>query len=137
MPSTVTGGLLFPVRKLIIITLLTLTACSPSNVNEHYEKVAKLRAAVPYQTRIGNSHSMSTIVRAGGVYTVSKYDYNALQSGMAVVYWPVGAPNPICHFTRRRVGTDSWETAGMNQGGDIGGLGFLLTRENYIGVIFN
>lgn len=124
-------------KRFLIATLLTLTACTSLNLSEHYAKVAKLRSALPYKTRIGSSHSMSTIVRADGVYTVSKYDYTALQSGLAVVYWPVGAPNPVCHFIRRRIGTDSWETAGMNQGGDLAGLGFLLTRENYIGVIFN
>lgn len=109
--------------------------CSTFDPVAHRAKVAALRSQAPYLTRIGNTHSMSTVIPAGSTQLVRPLPYHRLQSGQAVVFWPAGYPNPVCHFTARRIGTDSWETAGMNQPGDLSWLG-LLTRENYIGVIW-
>lgn len=122
-------------RSTLLLACLCLTACSTLDPAAHNTKVAEWRNRTPYLTRIGSTHSMSTVVRAGSTRLVSPLPYSRLQSGMAVVYWPIGAPGPVCHFVGRRIGTDSWETHGMNQAGDLSGLGYLLTRENYIGVI--
>lgn len=120
-------------RLLLALTLL-LTGCSTFDPVAHNAKVADLRQRTPYLTRIGNTHSMSTVVPAGGTALVRPLPYTRLQPGTIVVYWPAASSNPVCHFVKRRIGTDSWETAGMNQPGDLSWLG-LLTRENYIGVI--
>lgn len=119
-----------------------LAGCSTLDPAAHNAKVAALRNRTPYLTRIGLTHSMSTVVVAGSTRMVSPLPYPQLQSGMAGVFWPIGAPTPVCHFVGRRIGTDSWSTVGMNssaQGGpvtsDVSSLGYLLTRENYIGVI--
>lgn len=79
---------------------------------------------------------MSTVVPAGSTQIVRARDYNQLQSGTIVVFWPYGFPNPVCHFVGSRVGTDSWQTHGMNQSSDLTSQGWLLTRDNYIGVIY-
>lgn len=112
-----------------------LAGCSTLDPAAHNAKVAALRNRTPYLTRIGDTHSMSTVVVAGSTRIVSPLPYNRLQSGIVAVFWPIGSPTPVCHFVGRRIGTDSWEAHGMNQPGDLGALGFLLTRENYIGVI--
>jgi hypothetical protein len=112
---------------------LAVAGCTASP--GHALKVQALRDAVPYVTRISYSRSMETVVDAGTIRMVTALPYNRLEAGMAAVYWPEGRPMPICHFVGRRVGTDSWETHGMNQPGDIVYLGVLLTRDNYIGVI--
>jgi len=133
------------VRIWPVLSLLALSAqlsalsflasgCSTFDPAAHHAKVAALRERTPYLTRIGSTHSMSTVVPAGGTELVRPLPYQRLQSGHIVVYWPAASANPVCHFVKRRIGTDSWETAGMNQPGDLSWLG-LLTRENYIGVI--
>lgn len=123
--------------KPLLLTCLALAVagCSTLDPAAHNAKVADWRNRTPYLTRIGPTHSMSTVVEAGSTRLVSPLPYDRLQSGMVAVFWPIGSATPVAHFVGRRVGTDSWETHGMNQPGDIGALGYLLTRENYIGVI--
>lgn len=125
---------LLPLILAVTVSAL-LAGCSTLDPAAHNAKVAELRNRTPYVTRIGNTHSMSTVVVAGSTRIVSPLPYARLQPGMAAVFWPIGSPGPVCHFVGRRIGTDSWETHGMNQGGDLRALGYLLTRENYIGVI--
>lgn len=113
-----------------------LAGCSTFDPVAHRAKVERLRSFTPYITRIGNTHSMATVVPAGGTALVRPQPYTRLQPGQIVVYWPAASATPVAHFVKGRIGTDSWETAGMNQPGDLAYLGFLLTRENYIGVIY-
>lgn len=124
------------VTLLPVLLMGLLSACSTLSPTEHNAKVASLRARTPYVTRIGPTHSMSTIVPAGSTAMVRPEAYHRLQAGKIGVFWPIGSPTPVAHFLVRRIGTDSWETAGMNQPGDLTYLGYLLTRENYIGVIY-
>lgn len=126
-----------PRRSLLLAGLFSAcTACSTVPDPIHLAKIADLRARLPYVTRIGLTHSMETVIEPGSERLVSPLPYDRLQSGMAAVYWPAGSSTPVCHFVSGRIGTDSWETHGMNQRSDLtNGLGFLLTRENYIGVI--
>lgn len=122
------------IRFLQFALALAVAGCTASP--QHARRVESLRATVPYVTRIGFTHSMATVVPAASRQVVSALPYNRLQTGLAVVFWPASWPTPVCHFVGRRVGTDSWSTHGMNQSSDLtNGLGFLLTRENYIGVI--
>lgn len=114
-----------------------LSGCaSPHSIATHTAAMDRLRSALPYKTQIGNTHSMSTVVPAGSQQVVRPLPYARLQAGMRVVYWPYGYANPVCHFVGGRVGTDSWQTHGMNQASDLTTFGWLLTRENYIGVIY-
>lgn len=131
-------------RSIILASVLCLavTACSTYTPEQHQARVLAYRAVLPHTVRMGSTHSMSTVIPAGSVQTIRAHPYDRLQSGMVVVYWPIGYSGPVCHFVGRRVGTDSWETHGMNssaQGGpvrgDLAGLGILLTRENYIGAV--
>ncbi len=113
---------------------LALVACASDPV--HQAHIAVARARLPYVTHTGLTHSMETVIAPSSVRLVESKAYDQLQTGEAVVFWPEGYPNPVCHFIGHRIGTDSWETHGMNQDSDLtNGLGFLLTRENYIGVI--
>lgn len=122
-------------KHITILLCLIFTGCSTIDPAAHNAKVAELRQRTPYLTRIGLTHSMSTIIPAGGVRLVALLPYDRLQSGMVAVYWPISARGPICHFVGGRIGTDSWEAHGMNQRSDLRLFGYLLTRENYIGVI--
>lgn len=123
------------VTLLPVLLLGLLSACSTFDVQAHNAKVEHLRRLTPYVTRIGPTHSMSTVVPAGGTALVRPLPYTRLQPGQIVVYWPAASSKPVAHFLKRRIGTDSWETGGMNQPSDLSWLG-LLTRENYIGVIY-
>lgn len=130
-------------RPLILALCLSAAGCSSFTPEQHQARVGLYRAALPRAVRMGNTHSMSTVIPAGSMQVISPLPYARLQSGMVVVFWPIGYSGPVCHFIGRRIGTDSWETHGMNssaQGGpvrgDLAGLGFMLTRENYIGVVF-
>lgn len=124
----------------LLFSVLCFSGCSTTprlTPAEHHARVARARNSTPYLTHIGPTHSMSTIIRAGGQATVRPHPYFALQSGMIVVYWPYGHANPICHFLAGRIGTDSWVARGSwNQADDLTLLGTLVTRENYIGVIW-
>lgn len=119
-----------------LFAALALSACSTAPDPVHLAKVAAYRARLPYTVRVAQSRSMETVIDPGSIQTISPSPYNRLQTGMIAIYWPGGSPAPVCHFVGHRIGTDSWETHGMNQASDLtNGLGFLLTRENYIGVI--
>lgn len=123
-------------KPALILLSLLLGGCASTSLKEHQAHVDALRARLPYVTKIGLTHSMATVLDSGRICLVEKMPYDKLKGGEAVVFWPAGYPTPICHFADRRVGTDSWSTHGMNQESDLtNGLGFLLTRENYIGVI--
>ena len=122
-------------KSIILLAALTLAGCSTLTPQAHQQRVNTQRAHLPYLIRIGGTHSMSTVIPAGSTQMVRALPYDRLQSGMAVIFWPIGWGAPVCHFVGSRVGTDSWQTHGMNQASDLTTLGFLLTRENYIGVI--
>ncbi len=122
-------------KTLPLLLALALAGCSTAPDPVHAAHVAELRARLPYVTRMSLTHSMATVLDSGTVHLVTALPYDRLQTGAMVVYWPAGQRIPMCHFVGHRIGTDSWETHGMNQPGDIVYLGTLLTRENYIGVI--
>lgn len=128
----------FSIHKaaLLLLTVFLFTGCTSTKIiAKHAAEVGRLRSHLPYITRIENTHSMSTIIPAGSTQVVSPLPYDRLQTGMAAVYLPLGFGTPVCHFVGGRIGTDSWQTHGMNQSSDLN-WGWLLTRQNYIGVIY-
>ena len=124
--------------KLATLALIPLlfAGCATTSPEEHQAHVNALRARLPYVTHIGLTHSMATVLDSGTIHMVEAKPYDKVQTGDMVVFWPAGWWCPVAHFVGDRIGTDSWSTHGMNQDSDLtNGLGFLLTRENYIGVI--
>lgn len=124
-----------PRASTLALMVLLLSGCGTVSVSDHYAKAADLRARTPYTTKIGLSRSMETILPSGSMQTVRAKPYDQLQAGDMAVFWPMGSQYPVCHFVHGRLGTDSWRTIAMAAWRDDT-YRWILTRENYIGVIY-
>ena len=111
------------------------SGCSSVGLKEHHSKVEALRARLPCVTRIGLSRSMETVLPSGSHQTVRSKPYDQIQAGDMAVFWPYGWNWPVCHFVGGHIGTDSWSTHPMGGAGDDT-YRWILTRDNYIGVIW-
>lgn len=124
-----------PLPRYVPLLALFLLLAGCHSVADHHARVTALRCKVPYLTRIGYTSSMETVIDADSIRMVSPLPYDRIQSGMVAVFWPINRPTPVCHFVGGRIGTDSWDTHGMNQASDLTIFGYMLTRDNYIGIM--
>lgn len=120
--------------RLVIFLLgsLLLVGCGQKSY-DHYAKVAEARAALPRVYHVSEySHSMIPVINPGDLIICNPFPWEKLESGMDVLYWPVGSSVPVCHRLRIKIAQGLWEAHGINNPVNDP---WYVSKENYLGVV--